>query len=171
MQFEPVWVSNMEHVRMFNKVAEQASIFQRLQRNCPHFEGYTYHRAARNKCEPVAFTSRGRLEVDDWGIRFEQFDTEEAHWERLKLELRFGLPWDMVGTIQRFDHACPTHRWCSSLWTRIKSKAEQPELQDFLICLGRTNGSAPNDHKQGMLLDTTRGELRKFWSSRSTIGQ
>lgn len=168
MLFENVWVSNMDHVRLFNKVAEQASLLQRLQHRCPHFEGYTYHRPGR-KCEAVAFTAVGRLEVDDWGIRFDQYDLDHNQWERLKIELRFGLPWDRLSLVQKFEHPCPTHRWCASLWTRIKSRAEQEELQDFLICLGSEKGTAPGDRRQMMLLDTTRDALRKHWSARQKV--
>jgi len=168
MQFSPIWISTTEHLKLFDKVAAQASFLQRLTRDCPYFEGFTYHRSADGKKrEPVAFIAAGVMVYDENGIHFESESEDKnntSRWEKLHQSLSFTLPWDRVKSVLRHEYASPVGRWSSSTWTRIKTSSETDWMKDMLVCLGSSTGSPVSNRRQKMLLEGTRNAIRQHWS-------
>ena len=139
MNFEPVWVSSLEHLRTFENAIRESSYLRRLLATYLLPDGFPYLRGCLGLpwCCPVVMFSSGQLRIDEdlmefeataWHLPFHRLHHQRTDW-------RFTLIAQDIVAIEPFDFVSPFMRYYSIPFTRIRTN-KNGDLADLLLCVG-----------------------------------
>ena len=162
MQFEPVWISSIEHLEVFDAIIARAAKWRRalgLYRFPDEFPRLDMGRRIFGKAVtvPLVMFSQGELEIEGDVLRFRARDWPTITKSRatatrrsitknratatrqfLRTDWQWELRADDLQSVESYTRPSPIMRGFELPFTRVRSYSRDAALKDFLICVGGT---------------------------------
>ena len=144
VDFEPVWISSIEHLRAFEKAYRDTPLVRRIIGAYVLTDGFPCMRGGLIIPHriPVVMFSSGKLRIDRHVVEFETAAWRHSHvqYHNLRTNWKFTLTGEDITAIESFAFISPVMRYFTLPFTRVRTRGTG-ELADLLLCVG---GSGPS---------------------------
>lgn len=136
MEFEPVWISSIDHLKEFNKILNNASIFSRFSDNYSVPADFPQIKSAFSKY-PTVYFANGILNLEKSKAIFLPTEPKihSASFLNSKQSTAFEIDYSTIFSIELYQHSESPLKHYNFQWIRLLTN---PNLLqgDFLICVG-----------------------------------
>ncbi len=148
MQFEPVWISSIEHLTQFDDIIVRTAKWRRslgFYRFPPEFPRIDMGRKVfgRPMMVPLVMLSQGQLTIEGDTIHYRAMDwpkitagRSKATRHGLRTNWEFSLRADDLQRVETYTRPSPLLPNFALPFTRIRAYHRESALKDFLICVG-----------------------------------